>query len=226
MTDLIEIPYWIYLSLIQGAVLLALMLTIFFMKFKKSKLKIKTLETALESHTKTDDTAQLKTRIDSQELELLDQEEKGSATDTIPAPEDDSLTAAEDSDDNIINITNIISAQISLISDLNSQIAKLSVAPEEKSVLQDSITKLETQSKKILEAIEVPQDENEFLQDQIQALLKQDAQYDTKTSHQIEVLKTHLADKNKEYDELNQKFTQVEAKYLKLEEEQPKSSEN
>lgn len=77
------------------------------------------------------------------------------------------------------------------------------------------------------DAIEILQDENEFLQDQIQALLKMDIE--SKDVRQEPVnesgdarvlqLQKELAEKQKAYDQLYDKFTQIEAEYLKLEEE-------
>ncbi len=154
MNSSIEIPYWLYIILIQFAVLLSVVSIFLFYKLKNSRIKIKTLERDQKTNTES-----LELTPNTESLELTPNTE-----DEEPAPSDN----------------------------------------DSEETLQDDI---------------------DFLQNQIQALLKQEQQADMKDKHQIDELKRHLSEKNTAYDELNEKFTQVEAENFKPDQKQEPASE-
>ena len=65
------------------------------------------------------------------------------------------------------------------------------------------------------ESLRRVQDENKFLTDQIQALLRLDNDKENQLGKQFDLLSKQLAEKEIAYDELFKKHTQLESEYLK-----------
>ena len=59
------------------------------------------------------------------------------------------------------------------------------------------------------------QDENQFLNDHIQALLKQQQEKDQQLEHEIDLLTSQLAEKQQAFDGLYEKHARLESEYLK-----------
>ena len=136
--------------------------------------------------------------------------------------DDDIDGSVEKIDVSIATIKNVVEIQKSLISDLNEKLASLSLEAKERTELQDTFHKLNAQYVEMGDAVDILQEENEFLQEQIQALLLQERETDVDTTSEMTKLKIELAEKINDYDELYNKFTQIESEYLKLEEEHAK----
>ena len=109
----------------------------------------------------------------------------------------------------------IIKAQQVEIGRLVQEIADLEVEAATAQRIQSSITSINNQSDELTIAVEVLQDENQFLSDQIQALLKQEQEKDCQTVLQIDLMTKQLSELQRDYDELYSKHTQLESEYLK-----------
>ena len=111
--------------------------------------------------------------------------------------------------------TNIIQEQQAEIGRLIQEIADLEVEAAQAQRIQSSINSLNNHSDELAIAIEVLQDENQFLSDQIQSLLKQEQENDRQTASQIDLMTSQLSQLQHDYDELNAKHTRLESEYLK-----------
>lgn len=196
------------------------------------------LENKIRSELSEEDQAKLKVNLDklSEERNHLRQElleiekaleglldaEQLSHVKQSTLSKDEVDGSVEKIDVSITTIKNVVEIQKSLISDLNDKLASLSLEAKERAELEDTFDKLDAQYAEMGDAIDILQEENEFLQDQIQALLAQGRESDVDTTSEITKLKVELAEKINDYDELYNKFTQIESGYLKLEEEHAK----
>lgn len=113
------------------------------------------------------------------------------------------------------NAESIIQEQQAEIGRLIQDIADLEVEAAAAQRIQSSISNMNTNMDELAIAVEVLQDENEFLSKQIQSLLKQEQENDAQTSHQIDSLTRELAEKSQSYDELYAKHTRLESEYLR-----------
>lgn len=113
------------------------------------------------------------------------------------------------------NAVHVIQHQQAEIGRLIQEIADLEVEAATAHRIQTSINQLNQQSGDLTIAIEILQDENQFLNEQHQALLQQQQEKDQQLTSQIELISDQLIQKQQEYDELYKKHTQLESEYLK-----------
>ena len=101
------------------------------------------------------------------------------------------------------------------IAKLIQEIADLEVEAATAHRIQTTINQLNHQSDDLAIAVEVLQDENQFLNDYAQALLRQLQEKDQELFQQIDLITSQLAESLQNYDELYQKHTKLESEYLK-----------
>ncbi len=132
------------------------------------------------------------------------------------------FSAAERLNEGIQSVKSVISNQTSLIDNLKEQIKSLELEAAQTKALEDTVNSMQEQNNDLSTALEVLQDENQFLQDQIQALLVSSQETDADTSGEIARLKAQLKEQEDKYSELHKKFTSIESEYLQLYEEHKK----
>ena len=109
----------------------------------------------------------------------------------------------------------VIHDQQAKIGKLIQEIADLEVEAAAGHRIQTAINQINEQSDELSIAIEVLQDENQFLNDQVQTLLQQQGPQDPQVSEEIDLLTSQLAEKQQAYDELYKKHIRLEQEYLK-----------
>lgn len=114
-----------------------------------------------------------------------------------------------------LNPAIVIQQQQTKIGRLIQEIADLEIEAATGHRIQTTINQLNHQTDDLTMAIEVLQDENQFLNDQIQALLLQQTQKDQQLMNEIDLITSQLAKKEHDYDELYKKHTTLESEYLK-----------
>lgn len=113
-----------------------------------------------------------------------------------------------------VNAAAIIQSQQAEIGKLIQEIADLELEAVAAQRIQTTINQLNQKSGDLTIAIEVLQDENQFLSDQIQALLKQEHEKDQQLNRQIDLITGQFSEKEKAYDELYKKHAKLESEYL------------
>lgn len=113
------------------------------------------------------------------------------------------------------NSEEIIKTQKQEINKLTSLISNLEVESNSIIELSDSVTALTETSEELTIAVEVLQEENTFLQEQIQGLLQQQVNGDSTFQEKIKSLEQEIADKEEKYNELNKSYAEMEADFIK-----------
>lgn len=132
--------------------------------------------------------------------------------------------SAQRVDASISTIQTVIQDQQATIDNLRTMLDGVSAEVSDKQGLQDAFDEMSRKFQEMVDAIEILQDENEFLQNQVSQLVHDQADvaepaFEEDQGELILHLRKQVADKQKAYDQLYDKFTQIEAEYLKLEEE-------
>jgi DNA repair exonuclease SbcCD ATPase subunit len=125
-------------------------------------------------------------------------------------PDVDSLKAKESP-----SAAHVIHDQQAKIGKLIQEIADLEVEAATGHRIQTTINQLNEQSDELSIAIEVLQDENQFLNEQVQTLLQQQNPQGDQVNKEIDLLTSQLAEKQHAYDELYKKHVRLEQEYLK-----------
>jgi chromosome segregation ATPase len=110
---------------------------------------------------------------------------------------------------------NVINEQQVKIGKLIQEIADLEIEAAAGHRIQTTINQLNHQTDELTMAIEVLQDENQFLNEQVQMLLQQQHQKDQQLSHEIDLITSQLAEKQQAYDDLYKKHIRLESEYLR-----------
>lgn len=111
---------------------------------------------------------------------------------------------------------NTIQQQKAEIAQLSLLVAELEIEASSMRRLSDSIAILTTQSDELTITVEVLQEENQFLQDQIRALLRQDNENECALKLSVSSLQQKIIVQETEFNELNLKQATLETEYLKL----------
>ena len=114
-----------------------------------------------------------------------------------------------------LSAASVIQQQQVKIGKLIQEIADLELEAVAGHRIQTAINQINHQSDDLTAAIEVLQDENQFLNDHIQALLKQQQEKDQQLEHEIDLLTSQLAEKQQAFDGLYEKHARLESEYLK-----------
>lgn len=114
-----------------------------------------------------------------------------------------------------LSAASVIQQQQMKIGKLIQEIADLELEAATGQRIQTTINQLNYQSEDLIVAVEVLQDENQFLNEQIQALLQQHQENDQQLAHEIDLITSQLSQKQKAYDALYEKHTRLESEYLK-----------
>lgn len=102
------------------------------------------------------------------------------------------------------------------VGNLTQIIADLEVEAATSNRINTSVTSVNTRLQEMETVMEVLQDENQFLSDQIQALLTLQRNEDAKLELEMERMSSAFTDKELELLEQKKKYTELEAEYLKL----------
>ncbi|MBI3563363.1 MAG: hypothetical protein HY080_16790 [Gammaproteobacteria bacterium] len=115
-----------------------------------------------------------------------------------------------------INATSIIQQQQEEIGKLIQAVADLEVEAAMLQRVQKSLNLINASADELSTAIDVLQDENQFLTEQIQSLLKEQMESDNRYLQEIHDLKQQTAALESRHMELEKKHTKLETEYLKL----------
>lgn len=111
--------------------------------------------------------------------------------------------------------TEVIQSQQAEIGRLIQEIADLTLESASAKRIQSTIDQLNLKTGDLIVAIEILQDENEYLNEQNQLLQNKAGNSGGKAGTDIAALHKQLADKQAEYDELYEKHIRLESEYLK-----------
>ncbi len=113
----------------------------------------------------------------------------------------------------------LIQQQLEEIGRLTQIISELKLEASSAARMTESVTTLNEQADELNITIEVMQEENLFLQDQIQALLQQERALDQERQDKISQLESQLLEAEQKYQILNAKHAELETEYLRLQED-------
>lgn len=112
--------------------------------------------------------------------------------------------------------TEVIQSQQAEIGRLIQEIADLTLESASAKRIQSTIDQLNLKTGDLIVAIEILQDENEYLNEQNLLLQNKPGNSGGKADTEIEALHKQLADKQAEYEELYEKHLRLESEYLKI----------
>lgn len=122
-------------------------------------------------------------------------------------------------DKGVEQIRHIVSTQERRIAELLAMLTEKEVALEDREQLQQMLEGLREANQEMTSVISVLEEENQFLQEQISALLKQELNNDTAYKQQLEDHHQLLEERQAAYTALSDKFAAMEKEYLQLYEE-------
>jgi len=111
-------------------------------------------------------------------------------------------------------IKQMVTKQKLEIAELNNQVNRMQIDVEERNQLVKQIQEIQQRSKELEDVLVILEDENGFLQKQIQELLRTDAEAQANGDTELQTLKQKLHTKERENVDLTQKFSELEAEYL------------
>ena len=113
----------------------------------------------------------------------------------------------------------LIQQQLEEIGRLTQIISELKLEASSSARMTESVNTLNEQADELNITIEVMQEENLFLQDQIQALLQQERELEQERQEKISQLESQLLEAEQKYQILNAKHAELETEYLRLQED-------
>jgi len=108
----------------------------------------------------------------------------------------------------------VVAKQKLEIAELNNQVNRMHMEVEERNQLVKQIQEIQQKGKELEDVLIILEDENGFLQKQIQELLSMGNAAPVTNDGEVQVLKQKLHTKEKESIELTQKFSSLEMEYL------------
>lgn len=114
------------------------------------------------------------------------------------------------------NIKNMVDKQKREIAELHQQIADLEIEKASADELRGALDALVQRNEEMTLAVEVIQDENQYLQEQVEQMVAQQGQLDGSFVMEIDSLRRELEDKEQAYSQLEKKFADMEANYIEL----------
>lgn len=149
---------------------------------------------------------------------------KASTEDNVPeknmeAEKNNLATSMNSINGNVDNIKNVILNQESKIKELNQEIQELSLKVDDLSRLEQISNELASKNEEMSNVIAVFEDENDFLQKQIQEILTQEHKRDMKKNETIEKLEREAVDLENKCLEMEKKYTEIEKEYAAITEE-------
>ncbi|VAW76426.1 hypothetical protein MNBD_GAMMA14-2225 [hydrothermal vent metagenome] len=155
------------------------------------------------------------------QLESQSDELSRAASKNIPG-EDELQRIEADSEEKASELTEQIDKQKKKIFELHHLVDDLHLESEKTEALQAKIDQFELANRDMNMCIQVLEEENQFLQGQIQSLLKlseDQSVYDATGPQQLESLQAQLEEKDEQIKTLEEKYTAMEKEYLTLYEE-------
>ena len=122
--------------------------------------------------------------------------------------------------ENIAGMHSMLDEQQEVIQRLKQYVVDLTLEAAVKEQIDTTLDGLEQKNQELATALEILQDENQFLVDQIQTLLAMNTESKTGGTEELAELKEKLDKREKEYSELQVKFTSLETEYLAISEKQ------
>lgn len=122
--------------------------------------------------------------------------------------------------ENINGIHEMLDEQQVEIQRLKQYVVDLTLEAAIKEQIDNTLDGVDQKNKELAVALEILQNENQFLVDHIQALLTMDTESETGSLAELTELKEKLSKREKEYAELQVKFTTLETEYLAISEKQ------
>lgn len=156
-----------------------------------------------------------KLRKEKENLELQLQQVSEQIDVLIDGSTHTQTTNKEDAD-----AANIIQNQQNEILNLVQAIADLEIESASSQRIMATVDQLNQQSKELNLAIEILQDENQFLLDQVETLVRQPSTEESQISEKMDLISSQLDDKQREFDQLYEKYAELESEYLKILDEQ------
>lgn len=110
----------------------------------------------------------------------------------------------------------LVEAQQQEIQRLKQYVVDLTLEAALKDRITNSLQDLDKKNNELATALEILQDENQFLMDQIQALLQMDTQPTKGDAADMTALRERLANFEKDYQALQEKYVKLETEYLSM----------
>ncbi len=119
----------------------------------------------------------------------------------------------------VAKIRGVIRTQEHRIHELTGVISELEIELSDKERLDSAVDELKQKHTELTNVIAIIQDENDFLQEQISALLKQELEDREKSDAKTDALRQELEEQRDAYIELEKKYAAIEHEYLAAYEE-------
>ncbi len=132
----------------------------------------------------------------------------------LPKPELGITNSVDNIGEGVGRIKDVIASQEQKIRELNGMLSELELELEQQQRIKDAFDELQTKHDELNNAISIIQEENDFLQEQISALLKQELEKDGESSDAVEKLQQELNEQLKAYADLETRYAAMEHEYL------------
>ena len=126
------------------------------------------------------------------------------------------LAAADEVEQEVSAISDVIERQQQLIAKLNQQVSNLQLEVDSKSALQATLDQLQQQNREMHGVVEELQQQNQVLHKQIQAMQVKERADGNHLADEVKQLQQTLAEKEQAYRDLHKLYAALETEYQRI----------